>query len=292
MTNVILQELIDTLKRSSKFSSGDAGCFKIKFDKDLELPGKDSASDYLKALNIKSLGKTLVLFAGSGGLCVELAKLATSVTAYEPRLQYEVALKEVCNIDQLTNGISFNIETSWPTEQYDSVIWPEGLDTLKSPITSLVSIYELLTEGGTIYIEVVHGEQLFSLGNNSWKPTEKVFSDFITKQFPDATIAIQKGRLQRRLIYKITKPMSVIKQEIKQEVKLPEIYLEIASKTVDFDVSSVEKTDWTKIAEPESKIEEVKKEEVGLDNASDVLTDEAKQEIEHKAKKKGKKTNG
>ncbi len=278
LTNVVLlQELIDKLKRSSKFSPGDQGSFKVFFDKGLELPGKDNPSDYLKSLNIKSLGKTAVLFAGNGGLCVELCKIATSVTAYEPRLQYEIALREVDNINQLCSGNKFENSKVWPEGLFETVIWTEGLDTLKSPMVTLSSVYDLLEDGGTLFVEVTCGEQI-STGGNSWKPTEKVFANLITKHFPNALVSTQKGRLQRRIIYKISKP-----QVIKREEKLPEIPVEIACSVIDFKEvaenlsSKIRKVD-------ESKLEENVETEIV---ASD--TENLTEESNHKFKKRGKK---
>lgn len=213
-----LKELLDKLKVSSNFSAGDAGSFRIEIIKgSLGLPGKYGASDYFDALQLPDITDTTVavVFPGTGGLCVEaLVRGATNVWAFEPREHHHKALAIISDVTLRALGKSFSIISNarWLSQRasapkFDTIIWSEGLEQSTQPLVALEYVSSLLASGGSLFIEVVHGQQDSPGATiNSWRPKEAVFMKEAAKIFKDATFKAMRGRLDRRIIYKITLP--------------------------------------------------------------------------------------
>lgn len=214
MTLDTIAQALKTLRHSSHFVAGDPGSFKVKFTPDYELPGKDEPADYLDRLGLKAIsGKVCVVYPGNGGLCVEALKRgAVDVLAVEPRESFLKTLVEVSMFSSTLLGRTFSSvhgrgmggAGAW-SQTYDVVIWSEGLDRLKDPALSMKHTLGLVKPGGSLYIEVTHGQHgTPTVPVNSWLPKEEVFEKVLADIVGDAEVSKLKGRLDRRTVYRIT----------------------------------------------------------------------------------------
>lgn len=223
ISNNGLKDQVDNFRRTNAFTPGDAGSFSIPLVRgQVELPGKYDPAPYLDKLEIKSPKRVAVMFAGSGGLCVEaINRGATNVWAVEPRNNYVKALTVISDMVSQVKGYGFSTAVNLNefadfAGTFDTVIWSEGLEQLKNPVVTLEGSWKLVAPGGKLFMEVVHGEQGIPTGSiNRWTPKEAVFAELLKTLVGDASVRIVNGRLQRRLIYEVTKapaPVVVVEQ--------------------------------------------------------------------------------
>jgi len=221
-----VEELIKEFKTSSNFTPGDPNSFQIPLGK-YSLPGKNDPNAYLQFLDINDLTKKFaVVCPGNGGLCTALlAKGVKSVTALEPRSQFERAITSISGLCMLATNSTFNVVTSLaPEDKFDYIIWPEGLEQTVTPLELFNKVYDVLTPGGKLFIEVTHGYQNSDTpSGNSWRPTQATFKKVLLDKIKYQSINITPGRLELRNIYTITKENKILPPvttiETKQEIK-------------------------------------------------------------------------
>lgn len=211
-----LKNQTNNLRHSSNFTAGDQGSFLIPIIRGkVELPGKYDPATYLDRLELKKLSTVGVVFPGNGGLCAEaLDRGAKVVWAIEPRNQYTRALVSVSNIlmDAGKSGFALVTDLNMAKDasgngRFDTVIWSEGLEQVTNPVDALTSIFSTVKPGGSLYIEVTHGSQEIPQGRvNSWRPKEEAFVKLVNGLFGEVSLRAMVGRLDRRIIYQITRP--------------------------------------------------------------------------------------
>jgi Methyltransferase domain len=238
-----LKNQVEKFRRSSGFTSGDPGSFTVPILKGLiELPGKYDPAAYFNKLELTTISNVAIVFPGNGGLCAEaIHRGATNVWAIEPRNQFNRALVAL-NFFMLDAGKSgFSMISSLDSvgsDLFDLIVWPEGLEQVSDPAAALKSVFAMLSPGGRLFIEVVHGLQEIPQGKtNSWRPKEEAFVKLLSTLFGEITARSMKGRLDKRTIYELTRPLPKQKQETKpvtepkaQTVEFPEQLLKEFSK--------------------------------------------------------------
>lgn len=166
-----------------------------------------------------------MLFPGSGGLCVEAMKHGAKVYTLEERERFHKSLSAVQHMTTVVFGKSFALNKTMEGfkkgPKLDIIIWSEGLHELRFPQKSIEEAYNLLKPNGRLFLEVVHGQHGPPLesGSNTWFPKEEIFVNILAASCKSASVKIHKGRLERRLVYEITKPPAVV-TEVVQEVKV------------------------------------------------------------------------
>lgn len=212
-----LKNQANNLRHSSNFTAGDPGSFMVPIIRGkVELPGKYDPATYYERLELKKVSSVGVVFPGNGGLCAEaIDRGAKFVWAIEPRNQFARSLVSVSNMlmNAGKGGLSFIADLSIAKDatgngRFDTVIWPEGLEQVTDPVESLQNVYSTVKPGGSLYIEVTHGNQEIPQGSvNSWRPKEEAFVKLINALFGDVAIRAMVGRLEKRIIYQITRPV-------------------------------------------------------------------------------------
>lgn len=201
-----ISDEVTTFQQSSAFTPGDPFSFKIDISESVSLPGKFDSQEYVNGLSTPVNGRAAVVCPGNGGLCVELLRRgANEVVAIEPRNQFWRSLEAINGFNAAVNGKRFAIDHQFPKEsRFDLIIWPEGLDELRDPMTPLTSALDRLAPGGTLFIELTHGNQGPSPEHaNSWRPTQGSFEETIEKLSGYSLRGSWTGRNSTRGIYEI-----------------------------------------------------------------------------------------
>lgn len=211
-----LKNQVNKLRHSSNFTAGDPGSFIVPIIKgQVELPGKYDPATYLDRLELRKLDNLAVVFPGNGGLCAEAVhRGANMVWAIEPRNQFNKAIISVNSLMVNAGKTGFSILTRIEdgidlsgNGKFDVIVWPEGLDLLSNPAESIKNIFTMVKSGGRLFIEVIHGtHEIPKSSVNSWKPKEEAFVTLVNSVIgPDISLRAMKGRLDKRIIYEITK---------------------------------------------------------------------------------------
>ena len=212
---------IRTFKSSSSFTPGDAWSFSIVFDKDLKLPGKYDSDEYIKQLDIDLVGKSvLVVCPGNAGLCVSALKNgASTVVALEPRNIYHHSLLLVSEFASEVIGSTFSqhVKDKNIINNFDIVIWSEGLEDVPHPKSIIKNVIESMKTGSTLYFEVNHGYHgILPESINSWRPTKEAFKESLNSFASLKFTRELAGRGQTRTIHTI---MNNSDQKIENPIK-------------------------------------------------------------------------
>lgn len=211
--------------RSSAYMYGDRTSFKVHIDKSRtsHMPGRHDPSDYLNQVGMAQVdGRAAVICPGNGGLVAEMIyRNADEVYAFEPRSVFSKGLEGVLSIIEKTSEYTVNVKTDWPKKgecvgEFDLIIWPEGLEISVIPHSVFSNIIKMLSPQGVLLIELCQGLNTDSNPKkvNKWMPTDLAFREFVTSIDPEIVIEkVGKGRLDRRVIYKITSDLVVIIDE-------------------------------------------------------------------------------
>ncbi|MGD9725813.1 MAG: hypothetical protein AB7L09_00250 [Nitrospira sp.] len=203
-----LELRLKTFRHSSSFTPGDPLSFSVVFDEENSLPGKFDAANYLRSLGIDLVDKNvLVVCPGNGGLCIEALKGgASTVVAMEPRMVYDRALTAISDFTSETISTTFSRRAADAklVEQFDIVLWPEGLDEVAHPKTLFEAVVDSVAPGGYLYLEVAHGHhKKLPDSINSWRPSEEAFKETLKDYSTVGIVSEIAGRNQSRKIYTI-----------------------------------------------------------------------------------------
>lgn len=221
-----LKNQANKLRHSSNFTAGDPGSFVVPIVKgQVELPGKYDPATYLDKLELRVLDNLAVVFPGNGGLCAEAVhRGASTVWAIEPRNQFNKAITSVSGLMVSAGKAGFSILTKIEDGtdltgdgKFDVIVWSEGLDLLSNPAESIKNIFSMVKPGGRMFIEVTHGtHEIPKSSVNSWKPKEEAFVTLVNSVVgPDISLRAMKGRLDKRIIYEITKTSAKVTEAVK-----------------------------------------------------------------------------
>lgn len=207
-TKLDLATEVNKFRRSSAFTPGDPFSFSITLTEQIKLPGKFNPSSYLNGLSLPIPDRVAVICPGNGGLCVELLRRgAKEVVGFEPRNQYFTALTRISEFCRDALGRTFRVELRVPAaveEQFDLILWPEGLEEIRDPLQPLYDTINALRSGGRLLIEVAHGPHGASPPRiNSWRPGQQAFIDTVQINKDCKHTRTIKGRNASRVIHEI-----------------------------------------------------------------------------------------
>lgn len=210
---------------SSAFRYGDKTSFKIFLEANGNryLPGKHDPRTYLDRCGIKSIkGDVAVICPGNGGLAIEaLHRGAPEVYMFEPRSVYNNALNGVISLTEVDSRITTNLR--YPNgyeynKKFDIIIWSDNFDVSLSPEYVFRNVVNMLSDNGTLVIEVNHGNNTnHTPGNiNNWKPTKDTFKKFVNTIASSFSVEdICLGRFDNRVVYKIQSDIVIVMDDDK-----------------------------------------------------------------------------
>lgn len=254
-----LKDQVNALRYSSNFTAGNAGSFLVPIIKgQIELPGKYDPAVYFDFLELFKLTNIAIVFPGNGGLCVEaIHRGATTVWAIEPRDQYNRVITAVSSFMVTAGKSGFSILTNTNDSKdttghgrFDVVVWSEGLDQITDPVLALKNVFSMVKPGGRLFIEVTHGTHEIPKGFiNSWKPKEEAFVALLKTLLGDVTLRAMRGRLEKRVIYEITRPLL---KSVEVEEKLDKIVVVQSKPSTDIEAikAEIEKIDQLDLVKP------------------------------------------